>query len=268
MFSVRKVVQLAKALLLRNGVFVGRAVPHEELRDWVSRFSPRQTCAPMQRFGATNDGGYLMPDVLEDVEACFSPGVSTCADFEAAIAGRGIRCFLADYSVTAPPMKHELIHFDQLFVGPVTRDHFVSLDDWVEARCPGAGDLLLQMDIEGAEYGAILAARPQTLRRFKVIIIELHMLDRVATDLGFRLLQDFSAKLLDNHFVVHAHPNNCWQPVQAQGLTIPPVLELTLVRRDVCPVGAPVREFPHPLDAPNLPGVPDIVLPECWRARD
>ena len=36
------------------------------------------------RLGANADGGYLLPDDLEGVAACFSPGVADCVKFEEA----------------------------------------------------------------------------------------------------------------------------------------------------------------------------------------
>jgi hypothetical protein len=43
------------------------------------------TDVPLIRLGADGDGGYLVPDDLEDVAACFSPGVDDRASFESAM---------------------------------------------------------------------------------------------------------------------------------------------------------------------------------------
>lgn len=58
--------------------------------------------------------------------------------------------------------------FDKLFLGPTTSRQFISLDDWVARYAPPDGDLLLQMDIEGAEYVTLNAARTGTLERFEL----------------------------------------------------------------------------------------------------
>ena len=47
------------------------------------------------RVGSEHDGGYLVPDDLESISSCFSPGVSTNADFETELARKGIPSFLA-----------------------------------------------------------------------------------------------------------------------------------------------------------------------------
>ena len=50
----------------------------------------------------------------------------------------------------------------------------ISLEEWVKELSPDAcNDLILQIDIEGAEYRNLLAADTSTLNRFRIIIIEL-----------------------------------------------------------------------------------------------
>lgn len=48
------------------------------------------------RLGPASDGGYLVPDDLAGIRACFSPGVSKVSDFEFDCANRGMQVFLAD----------------------------------------------------------------------------------------------------------------------------------------------------------------------------
>ncbi len=80
------------------------------------------------------------------------------ASFEAAIVARGISCFLADASVSGPPIAGPLIHFDRKFLGVVDDDLTTTMDTWVKAYAPPTGDLILQMDIEGAEWPVLLNA--------------------------------------------------------------------------------------------------------------
>ncbi len=55
------------------------------------------------RVGGDADGGYLIPDDLAGIEACFSPGVDTVATFERDMVARGIPCHLIDASVDGRP---------------------------------------------------------------------------------------------------------------------------------------------------------------------
>ena len=51
------------------------------------------------RLGGRGDGAYLLPDDLENIEACFSPGVSYSKFFEDDLTNLyNINCHLCDFS--------------------------------------------------------------------------------------------------------------------------------------------------------------------------
>ena len=215
------------------------------------------------RIGGERDGGYLLPDDLGGVIACFSPGVGDSSRFELALEERGIRSFLADASVKGPCAGAEHMDFTAKFLGASTHGNVISLDDWVaeKSAIAGAGDLLLQMDIEGAEYETLLAASDDTLRRFRVLALELHGLDQVGQEYARRLIGATLAKL-GRHFVpVHLHPNNFRQTVSVAGLEVPPLLEITYLRRDRCRSMSPQRRYPHPLDRDCVQSRPAVHVP-------
>jgi hypothetical protein len=215
------------------------------------------------RVGPDDDGGYLVPDVLDGIVACFSPGVGDCSDFELACAERGMDVFLADATVDGPAVDHPSFHFVPKYIGAYTDATTISLDDWVASSGIDDGDLLLQMDIEGAEYASLLAASPELLRRFRVMAIEFHFFGQLGEDPFFGLAASMFGKLLESHVVVHAHPNNYSDVVVVAGIPTPQVLELTLVRRDFDPGLGYSMAFPHPLDVDNAPNRP-TPLPPVW----
>jgi FkbM family methyltransferase len=223
---------------------------------------------PLVRVGPAGDGGYLVPDDLENIKACFSPGVSDEAGFELAFANRGVPCFLADASVPEEPVKHQNIFFDPLFLGPISDSKkFISLEDWVEQKSVENGDLILQMDIEGAEYDVLSSAPAELLKRFRLIAIELHNLEFILTNkLSALSFESFLKMLLENFEVVHIHPNNNRRPVFHKGIEIPPVIEMTLLRKDRF-VGkqslGPVA-LPHPLDSDNSPRRKHLTFSSDW----
>ena len=229
---------------------------------------PVSSPAPMIRLGPAGDGGYLVPDDLEDIKACFSPGVSDVAGFELAFANRGVPCFLADASVPEEPVKHQNIFFDPLFLGPISDSKkLISLRDWVEQKSVETGDLILQMDIEGAEYEVLSSAPPELLKRFRLIAIELHNFEFILTNqISALSFESFLKMLLENFEVVHIHPNNNRRPVFHKGIEIPPVIEMTLLRKDRF-VGkeslGPVT-LPHPLDSDNSPRRKHLTFSSEW----
>src|ERR1700684_3718638 len=159
-------------ILASAGISIGRHVDDVSIRDMIERLHPVVTDRDLIRLGGDADGGYLVPNDLDGIVACFSPGVGPVVSFEEALVERGIPCFLADASVTSPPILNQLIHFERKFLGVVNDDTTTTLDAWVRNYAPASGDLILQMDIEGAEWPVLLNVSDETLRRFRIIVIE------------------------------------------------------------------------------------------------
>ncbi len=253
-------------LLGAVGKFPTRATDATALRSLVESLHPVDSGHRLVRLGPAGDGGYLVPDDLEGIEACFSPGVSTVSGFERDCAERGMQVFMADASVDGPAERHPRFHFEKKFVGAWSAGEFLSLDSWVRASLPpSANDLLLQIDIEGFEYEALLAASEQLLGRFRVVVAEFHSLDQLWSRPFFELAGRAFGKLLATHACVHIHPNNRSRSLVKGGLELPPVMEFTFLRRDRCLRATPRSDFPHPLDADNT-ARRHVRLPACWHA--
>ena len=250
--------------LLQRGRRIVPTTDPEALRKFFRMLQPVDGGKALIRLGATGDGGYLLPDDLDGIGHCFSPGVSTVADFELDLAGRGIRSFLIDYSVESAPVSHPLIQFERKFLGLTNDDVYVRLDDWTKAMAPDGSDFLLQMDIEGAEYDVLFDVSEETLQKFRILIIEFHHLDKLMLAGDFKLYDLVFRKLAKFFDVVHNHPNNCALPHRYGSFEIPPIMELTFLRKDRSVKRTPVRKFPHPLDHKNIEELDDFALPKCW----
>ncbi len=272
----RQTMELSPRQLLKRlaiGILAaGKAYPtaltdRKDMRALVNSLVPLQPAKKLIRLGPAGDGGYLVPDDLGGIEACFSPGVSSESGFEKACAELGMNVFMADRSVEGPAGSHERFHFTKKYIGATTNDNFMTLDDWVNASLPGSGsELLLQIDIEGYEYETLLAVSPGLLRRFRIIVAEFHQLDHLWSKPLFQLASHAIDKLLQTHTCVHIHPNNCCGSLKFQGLEMPRVAEFTFLRSDRLVTRSPARVFPHPLDRENTEKAP-LPLPASWCGR-
>ena len=249
---------------LNVGISVAMQTDKAAVLELVARLHPLVTDHPLIRLGCSGDGGYLVPDDLEGVAACFSPGVDNRATFETSVIERGIPCYLADASVDRAPIKGDLVHFSKNFLGVTNNETTITLDEWVNANKPGNDDLILQMDIEGAEWPVLLNVSRDTLRRFRIVVIELHDLERLMDKHAFIIIKSTLDRLLQDFYIVHNHPNNYGRTVRCHSLVIPRVLEMTLIRKDRVRSTEFAHTFPHPLDAKNDINAPDIPLPAPW----
>jgi hypothetical protein len=259
-----KLVKWLSALLRRRDYLLVKSVFQGQLSDFFSRYRPIMTGHELIRLGSAGDGGYLVPDDLEHIDACFSPGVAQLAEFELALTKKGIPCFLADGSVDQPPIQTKLIEFEKKHLGMVESRTHMTLDEWVQRKAPGRGDLILQMDIEGDEYEVIYGASRNTLQRFRILVIEFHRLHKMIEPHFFKMVDLAFAKLGQDFELVHLHPNNDRPPLLYKGLQIPPIMEFTYLRKDRVNQQKPNTEFPHPLDSKNVLNKPDYPLPACW----
>lgn len=252
--------------LLSKNIRISQTVSQSLLDEFFKKLHPVDSGHSLVRLGGDGDGGYLVPDDLEDVGACFSPGVSDVANFELAFAARGVKSYLADYSVESAPVQHELIDFEKKYLGCEENDVFMTLDSWIQRKEPNGKDFVLQMDIEGAEYDVIYDINPETLKKFRILVIEFHRLDSIFDKTGYKLINLTFSKLLKDFEIVHIHPNNVRAPVIYKGFEVPPLMEFTFLRKDrLLKRGDYSFAFPHSLDRPCVKSFEDYALPRCWR---
>jgi hypothetical protein len=228
---------------------------------------------PLIRLGSKNDGGYLLPDDLSGIHSCFSPGVAQTADFEMEIAkSYGIPVFMCDHTVDASPLEHPLLHFQKTGIGygQNASVHLQSMLEWVQ-RCmiPDNAELLIQMDIEGAEYDFFLFEKEQFFSRCRYIILEMHYLHQMLQPLYFEnRLVPFLNQIKRYFDLIHIHPNNHTVFAEFAGLKITSCFEFTLARKNLNhkqqdQTESQLDKYPrHQLDAPNMPDKPDVELPD------
>ena len=251
--------------LLRRGGIVSHKFTHSmQIVDFINNVRCTGIDTDLIRIGGHGDGGYLLPDDLEGIGTCFSPGVDVVATFEEDLARRGIKCFLADHSVEDAPIKNKNIVFEKRFLGCADDDIHMRLENWFSENWDETGDSLLQMDIEGAEYSVILDTPRSVLAKFRIMVIEFHDLEMLFSKGAFPFVQQVFDKLLQDFSVVHIHPNNNSKSVKIGDLDIPQVMEFTFYRKDRITPSSRALSFPHALDIKNNSKKADLILPDIW----
>ena len=264
--SIRRIIESSiKSFAIKDGLYICKTTCVDQLVEFFSKIQPITTNYELIRLGGDSDGGYLIPNDLKGISHCFSPGVSGEAYFENDLAKLGIGSFMADYSVESPPIENPLFKFEKKFLGISENKKYMRLNNWVDKNVEiSESDLILQMDIEGMEYDVISDVSSDFLKRFRILVIEFHDLHQLFNPFGFKVISDSFKKLQEDFEIVHIHPNNEDRIISLESFCVPPLMEITFLRRDRILSSQQTLSFPHILDRKTVPNKKDIILPDCW----
>lgn len=268
---IRKTISVIEseqnASILSKEYVLENRTQEKKVLELIKKLQPYNVGKDLIRLGAKRDGGYLVPDDLVEIEACFSPGVSTVSEFEKDCFKRGMKIFLADKSVDKPKigLNKNNYHFLKKYIGCYNNDDFITLDSWINSsNIKKNKDLMLQMDIEGAEYTSLLNISDDLLNLFRIIVIEFHDLHKFWNKGFYDIASVCFDKILLNHTCVHIHPNN-FEPIDSNnGIEIPMAAEFTFIRNDRFSTKSYQKSFPHNLDNDNSNERESILLPKIW----
>lgn len=213
-----------------NGFFVQRNTSKEKIIKLITKLHPAQTQFELIRVGPNEDGGYLIPNDLNDIQACFSPGVDDISEFEFWCFNNGMEIYLADKSIDKVKLDNSKCkyNFTKKHIGCTNNDEFITLDKWVHSNISEEhSELLLQMDIEGGEYESLINVSDALLKRFRILVIEFHFLHKLWNPDFFKFAEIVFNKILKTHSCVHIHPNNYEKIYSKNGIQIPRVMEFT-----------------------------------------
>ena len=151
------------------------------------------------------------------------------------------------------------------------RDFAQPVSSWVnQCGVNSSSDMLLQMDIEGAEYDFFLCETSSFLKRFRYIVFELHYLHNMLTEANFESrLMPFLKKIQGCFDIVHIHPNTNTVFASVGRLNLTHCLEITLANKEIKSQhskfqnSVSIKKYAkHPLDALNITTNNEIDLPD------
>lgn len=223
--------------------------------DFYRRLTP-SAAPPLKLVGGPSDGGYLVPDFPPARLALFSAGVGHVVDFEYEFAELGCPVFLADGTVSKPPRAHPNFFFEPQNIGLGKSE--ISLDSWINGRTEPSQPLAIQMDIEGAEWAALLrdSISDNTLSRVQWMVVEFHAFERFWSEKHFPGMSLVLDRLLKTFLPIAVHSNNCASGLNIEGRRFPRVFEVTFLNRSLESSASPEHlMFPDFQNCPNRPRV-------------
>ena len=222
---------------------------------------------PKIRLGSKKDGGYVIADIPNAVYDCYvSAGVSNeesfSRDFLQKYTIPRADCYAFDGTIDDYPRQFTTnIRFIKKNISNENTKTTCNL----KAIAKKYKNIFLKMDIERAEYNWIDGMSIDLLQNFKQIVIEYHDVNTNSTrkprpELHFK--QHCFKKLVDTHYVVHAHGNNLSTATVLGDNIVPDILEITYVRKNLFSEQLPLNtiNLPCELDKPNGARKPDYSL--------
>ena len=214
------------------------------------------------RLGNDYDGGYVLPDMALKCDVVVSISAGPDVSFDAEFARRGATVLQFDHTVEATPESHPNFIFHRKGWGVRTEGEMVDLAEILgRLDALGANRTLLKFDIEGGEYDVLAALDRDALSRFDVVVCELHDFDRLCDQEHFDKVERALRVLTEHHAPVHLHINNYQNLITIEGAAVPPVIEVSLLRKDLDRFSDRYEgSSPLSLDRPNDLSRPDICL--------
>ena len=135
------------------------------------------------RLGRAQDGGYVLLDAIQPSQQVFSYGISGEVSFDLALAERGNKIFMFDHTIEELPVQHPNFNFVREGISGIgDRDCDLStLTDHLLRFGNGANNLILKMDVEGAEWEALGLTQGNILAQFEQVVIEVHDLNLITS---------------------------------------------------------------------------------------
>ena len=221
--------------------------------------------AELIRVGRDNDGGYLMLDSFDKTGGvAYSFGISNDVSWDKDMAGKGYDVFMYDHTINSLPEENDRFHWKKIGLasGNTNSSELRTLEDLINENGHISNEnMILKMDVEGAEWGCFDNADPGAIKRFDQIVLEIHgILTFDQKDLIIRVLK----KINETHQCIHVHMNNYSRVVELEGIPFADCLELSFVNRSRYSFAKCDHLLPHTLDQSCDPEVPEIVLRDFY----
>ena len=249
-----------------------------EIVNTLKLLSPRKTDKTPIRIGNEIDGGYiLLKELIKDNGVTYSFGVGHTNLFEQEMTKKYNHTnYMYDHTLIPKFVKRipktKNFVFKPIGVGSKNTEDLRTIPTMIEDNGhQNEKDMILQCDIEGAEWDIFKGISQDTLKQFAQIIIEFHSLDKCIKDLDFfkrgkmehwryAPMKETLNILRQNFTPYHVHGNNHRGTFIFEGVTVPEVLEVSYVRNDLVNFKDEQQSFPTELDRPNMKGAPDHQL--------
>lgn len=233
-----------------------------EILRTLSTLWPRNVTCGKVRTGGPNDGGYVMANDFDGISICYSIGVGPQVIWDHEMADRGMEIHQYDHTVESAPSNHPSFHFNKVGIAAHLDDpELITLEKMLENNGHGAKEnMLLKIDVEGAEWEVFDGMRSSTLSKFNQIVVEYHGFEFLGQESFRSRAERVFRNIAHSHCCIHIHGNNYAGFSVVAGIPVPNVIEVTYALKEKFKFMESTDVFPTHLDDPCRPGIPDMFL--------
>lgn len=208
------------------------------------------------RFGNMHgDGGYVLLNRLLPEQIIYSFGIGSSVEFDLDMARRGHTVYMFDHTIERLPTEH--INFKYYREGISGSDkpseNLYSLRSYLDRSCHTQSNMILKMDVEGAEWDALHHADLNILAQFEQMTFEFHGFQNIDSAEWRSQIAGILEKINRKFTLFHVHGNNYADLVIRGGFTVCPVIEVSYVRTDLINRFPSRSIYPSHLDPVNNP---------------
>lgn len=212
------------------------------------------------RIGNKNDGGYLMLDDFMDSTVAYSFGINTDVTWDSDMVDRGYEVYMYDHTINELPYERDGFRFFKKGIADKKNhvDDVEHLEDIIRMNNHlEESNMILKMDVEGAEWGFISLTNENILKKFRQCVFEFHnLLDMNKFDLHMECIK----KLNKVFMPVHVHANNYGDVICCTNKIYPDSIEVTYVNKEYYSNFTKREKNIHKLDAPCNPFMDEILV--------
>ena len=218
---------------------------------------------PLVRMGRQNDGGYVLLNDFSGIKTAYGFGIGGDCSFEKDLGEAGLNVYCYDPTIDHLPESHFRLHFEKIGISGKDMEiegcpTMLSMESILERNTHQKEEnMILKMDVEGAEWNFINSTTSETLERFAQMTFEFHYLTSEE-----KRAEIFSAleKINKTHQAVWVHANSVCGGVDTGEELFPNVLEITYANKRRYQFEDIDYNSPLPIDSSNRVGILDLPL--------
>lgn len=218
---------------------------------------PYKTKYTKKRYGLKQDSAYIyLEELFDKSDIVYSYGLDSTVEaicFDLVCSDLNKQVFMYDASIEKPAENRKEFTFKKEFL---TAENFpIHIK---ENNHENETNMILKMDIEGAEYDCVYKNIDLVEKHFSQVSIEVHDVHKYEKT---KLQQDFWREILERYNIYHIH-GNVYGPMQDG---IPDCLEISFLRKDFKVEEKEDAVYPiEGLDFSNSPDMPDYRM-SWWK---